>query len=196
MDFKRIVLYETLTAHAGMASAARELSVIALFRDKALVEIDGQQRLLIPGTGSPEGIRLVSADKQRGRDRDRWPPPDLPSRAAHRLSVHRQGPGDRAHLARSRRNVCRAGQHQRGAGAGPDRHRGHPGRHEQERGASPRDRTHAPASRRPSTRHRGSRAPTRSRSGRFGSATSCSPRSLPPSSTETSPSNYSSETPS
>jgi hypothetical protein len=62
MDFKRIVLYGTLTAHAGMASAARELSVIALFRDKALVEIDGQQRLLIPGTGSPEGIRLVSAD--------------------------------------------------------------------------------------------------------------------------------------
>ena len=62
MDFKRIVLYGTLAAHAGMASAARELSVIALFRDKALVEIDGQQRLLTPGTGSPEGILLVSAD--------------------------------------------------------------------------------------------------------------------------------------
>jgi aspartyl protease family protein len=62
MDFKRIVLYGTLAAHAGMASAARELSVIALFRDKALVEIDGQERLLTPGTGSPEGIVLVSAD--------------------------------------------------------------------------------------------------------------------------------------
>jgi aspartyl protease family protein len=61
MDFKRIVLYGTLAAHAGMA-AARELSVIALFRDKALVEIDGQERLLTPGTGSPEGILLVSAD--------------------------------------------------------------------------------------------------------------------------------------
>ena len=62
MDLKRIVLYGTLAAHAGMASAARELSVIALFRDKALVEIDGRERLLTAGTGSPEGILLVSAD--------------------------------------------------------------------------------------------------------------------------------------
>ncbi len=61
MDFKRIVLYGTLAAHAGIATRARELSVIALFRDKALVEIDGQQRLLTPGSGSPEGILLVSA---------------------------------------------------------------------------------------------------------------------------------------
>ncbi|MDQ3775376.1 MAG: retroviral-like aspartic protease family protein [Pseudomonadota bacterium] len=62
MDLKRIVLYGTLAAHAGVA-AARELSVIALFRDKALVEIDGRERLLTAGTGSPEGILLlVSAD--------------------------------------------------------------------------------------------------------------------------------------
>ncbi len=62
MDFKRIVLYGTLAAHAGLASAARDLSVIALFRDKALVEIDGQQRLLTPGASSPEGVLLMSAD--------------------------------------------------------------------------------------------------------------------------------------
>jgi hypothetical protein len=61
MDLKRIVLYGTLAAHAGVA-LARELSVIALFRDRALVEIDGRERLLAAGTGSPEGILLVSAD--------------------------------------------------------------------------------------------------------------------------------------
>jgi aspartyl protease family protein len=38
--------------------------VLALFPDKALVEVDGQQRLLRAGQTSPEGIRLVSASSR------------------------------------------------------------------------------------------------------------------------------------
>ncbi len=64
MDFIRIMLFATLAASAGMASAVQKLAVIALFKDKALVEIDGRQRMLTRGSGSPEGVLLVSADSQ------------------------------------------------------------------------------------------------------------------------------------
>ncbi len=62
MDFIRIMLVVTLAAGAGMACAADKIAVIALFKDKALVEIDGRKRLLTRDAISPEGVLLVSAD--------------------------------------------------------------------------------------------------------------------------------------
>jgi len=42
--------------------AIERLRVVALFLDKAMVEIDGKNRLLKRGKASPEGVLLISAD--------------------------------------------------------------------------------------------------------------------------------------
>ncbi len=42
--------------------AVERLRVVALFSDKAMVEIDGKNRLLKKGKTSPEGVLLISAD--------------------------------------------------------------------------------------------------------------------------------------
>jgi aspartyl protease family protein len=44
------------------AHAAGQVRVLALFGDKAMLDIDGQRRVLQAGQTSPEGIRLVSAN--------------------------------------------------------------------------------------------------------------------------------------
>lgn len=46
------------------AQAQNKISVIGLFKDKAIVEIDGVRRVLNSGTTSPEGIRLIAADSK------------------------------------------------------------------------------------------------------------------------------------
>jgi aspartyl protease family protein len=45
-----------------MAGAADSVRVVALFPDKAMVEVDGHNRLLRVGERSPEGLLLISAD--------------------------------------------------------------------------------------------------------------------------------------
>lgn len=47
---------------AATALAAGQVRVLALFPDKAMLDIDGKRRLLKAGETSPEGIRLVSAN--------------------------------------------------------------------------------------------------------------------------------------
>lgn len=42
--------------------AIKDIHVVALFKDRAIVMIDGKQRLLRTGDSSPEGVKLVSAD--------------------------------------------------------------------------------------------------------------------------------------
>lgn len=42
--------------------AVEKVQVMALFADKAMLQIDGKQRLLRAGEKSPEGVLLVSAD--------------------------------------------------------------------------------------------------------------------------------------
>ncbi|MCW8882767.1 MAG: hypothetical protein OQK92_10650, partial [Sedimenticola sp.] len=42
--------------------AVDKIRVMALFHDKAMVQIDGKQRLLKAGEKSPEGVLLVSAN--------------------------------------------------------------------------------------------------------------------------------------
>jgi len=41
---------------------AVDLQVLGLFRDKAIVKIDGKQRILKPGKASPEGVLLISSN--------------------------------------------------------------------------------------------------------------------------------------
>lgn len=49
-------------APALAGEPARHLRVLALFPGKAMVELDGEQRLLRTGTPSSRGLRLISAD--------------------------------------------------------------------------------------------------------------------------------------
>ncbi len=50
-------------AGAGMAEVER-ITVLGLFKDKAVVRIDGKRRLLRAGEPSPEGVVLISADSE------------------------------------------------------------------------------------------------------------------------------------
>ena len=44
--------------------AVEKITVVGLFRDKAVVKIDGQQHVLSIGQTSPEGVRLISANSR------------------------------------------------------------------------------------------------------------------------------------
>jgi aspartyl protease family protein len=64
MSLSRFLLYllvfgtalHQMPAHAGM-----DVRVVGLFTDRAVLLVEGQQRLLKVGQSSPEGIRLLSA---------------------------------------------------------------------------------------------------------------------------------------
>lgn len=56
------LLLVLLLALPGTVAAVEQIHVLALFKDKAMVEIDGHRRLLLAGEPSPEGVVLVSAD--------------------------------------------------------------------------------------------------------------------------------------
>jgi len=43
------------------AVAVEEITIAGLFRDRAIVILDGVQRVLVPGKPSPEGVVLISA---------------------------------------------------------------------------------------------------------------------------------------
>ncbi|MBF8268909.1 MAG: aspartyl protease [Gammaproteobacteria bacterium] len=46
------------------AAAVEEISIVGLFRDRAIVKLDGIQRVLTPGKPSPEGVILISANSK------------------------------------------------------------------------------------------------------------------------------------
>jgi aspartyl protease family protein len=52
----------SLLIMAPAAVAIDKITVLALFTNKAMVKVDGKQRLLSKGKTSPEGIKLISAD--------------------------------------------------------------------------------------------------------------------------------------
>jgi aspartyl protease family protein len=47
---------------SGAAGAGPSVRVLALFPDKAMLEIDGQRKVLSAGSTGPAGVRLISAD--------------------------------------------------------------------------------------------------------------------------------------
>lgn len=51
-----------LSLCAGGAATAADIEVLALFRDQAVVRIDGARYRLGPGERTPEGVRLLSTD--------------------------------------------------------------------------------------------------------------------------------------
>ena len=49
---------------AGAAVAGHGITVLGLFRDRAIVDVNGQQRVLTVGKASPEGIVLISSNSR------------------------------------------------------------------------------------------------------------------------------------
>lgn len=50
---------------AGQVFAVASVEVIGLFKDKAVVVIDGRQRVMSVGQTSPGGVKLISADSRQ-----------------------------------------------------------------------------------------------------------------------------------
>lgn len=54
-------LMTTISAPCGVG----KLQVVGLFKDKAIIEVDGKQRVISVGSVTPEGVMLVSATSQQ-----------------------------------------------------------------------------------------------------------------------------------
>lgn len=57
-----VLAFFLLLCNAAPAGAANKLTLQALFKDKAIVVVDGARRVLKVGETSPEGVRLVATD--------------------------------------------------------------------------------------------------------------------------------------
>jgi aspartyl protease family protein len=66
MKIRNIVLLFALglLLQAHPAGAVEKLSLHALFKDKAIILVDGARRVLKTGDTSPEGVKLISTDTQ------------------------------------------------------------------------------------------------------------------------------------
>lgn len=58
-----IAILLTLAGWTGALADEPRVRVLALFPGKAMLEIDGRERILRAGQASPEGVRLVTADQ-------------------------------------------------------------------------------------------------------------------------------------
>lgn len=66
MSLSRILAAVPVLCMLGISPllAAPDVRVVGLFKDRAVVQIDGRQRILRVGQTSPEGVKLVSADSE------------------------------------------------------------------------------------------------------------------------------------
>ena len=60
----RVVLVLCLGLYGMQAMATPDVRVVGLFSGKAVVMIDGQQRVLHAGEPGPQGVRLIEADSE------------------------------------------------------------------------------------------------------------------------------------
>ncbi len=58
------VLFSGLLLVTNVAEAAESISLQALFKDKAIIVVDGARRVLKSGEESPEGVKLLATDTQ------------------------------------------------------------------------------------------------------------------------------------
>lgn len=65
VSLRQLVAILGLMGAVPVADAVSDIVVVGLFKDKAVVRLDGKQRVLRVGQTSPEGVRLISADSQR-----------------------------------------------------------------------------------------------------------------------------------
>lgn len=61
---KFLLVTALFAVSAAAVIAAPDIRVVGLFKDRAVVTIDGRQRILRIGQTSPEGVRLLSADSE------------------------------------------------------------------------------------------------------------------------------------
>ncbi len=61
-NFGKLLLALSLLAAAHSVGAQTKLALDALFKDKAILRVDGARRVLKVGDTSPEGIKLVATD--------------------------------------------------------------------------------------------------------------------------------------
>ncbi len=64
LDRRRLALSALLLAVTTALPAVEKITVLGLFKDKAIVRIDGKQRVIEAGGSTPEGVKLVSADSE------------------------------------------------------------------------------------------------------------------------------------
>ena len=61
---KQFIIISLVCFITSQTSFATEIIVLGLFNGRAMVNIDGKQRVLKKGKLSPEGVKLISADSQ------------------------------------------------------------------------------------------------------------------------------------
>lgn len=61
------VLFSGLLLMTNVAAAVESISLQALFKDKAIIVVDGARRVLKSGEESPEGVKLLATDTREER---------------------------------------------------------------------------------------------------------------------------------
>jgi len=63
--FRSAVLLLTLTIVSAPFAEVGKVSVVGLFKDKAIITISGKQRVVQAGETTPEGVKLISANSEQ-----------------------------------------------------------------------------------------------------------------------------------